>query len=476
MKTRKLLSILSAAALTVTALSGSILTVNAEDFSNDTWDEESVTVGKMPGGGTRYTIESQWCITYGTNGSMKGEGQDKYLENTQSSDRYFEITLPALSSEDTADYETYDTIVLNMSTNEANQVSVDVKIGDEIVARQETFFIDDNWTITPMKLSIDKEAYSNANKDEKIKLCVTKAGSQNYCGNYQSVEFYNEDAEAEAEIAGISKPISEVVKAREITRTENPDRFGKLSDMEITSSENYPSVFGNILDYTECCDFTSGTDYYYVSVDEPGEYSFAVLAEGNAATNLKIEKVNGTELTSVDDFDIISWTKVGSCHYKGSNHTEADRDLYIHKTSEISLQNGLYKVTLSPGTGVDFYCDLIAIAGISSATAPEPEESPEFVTDCKNLGVAEGTGTNANTYATMFGIQVTNNGGEGTFNTVNASVTSNISTGSEDTNSTEKTFEQTMPVITLEKGTSIVIGAIINGLNDSNATMTATVE
>lgn len=445
--------------MTVTALSGSMLTVNAEEFSEDTWSAESVEVTSMPGGGTKYTIVSEKCITYGSNGVMENDGAN--LGSTGSRDEYFEITLPALTAENASEY---DTIVLNMSTTEQNQVSIEVKIGEKTVASKETFCTAErDWAIKPVILKIDKENYT-PNKDENIKLCIKKAGNQNYCGNYQSVEFYNEDAEREAEIAEIAFDIDEVVKAREITRTYNEDRFGTLSEMQITSEENYPSVFGEITSYTECCDYTEGYGYYYVSVDTEGEYSFAILAEGSSSTDFKVEKVNGTGLDKVVEYSKILWTKVGNCKYNANS-----RDLSIYTTPEIKLEQGLYKVTLSPGEAPDnyepggenetkyYYCDFIAIAGIS-ASEPEPEPEPTQPTaelETANWSV-EGSNTgydvNQNKLTvdgeTVFGYKATfSNLGSTTYTTVKATVKK---AGGNETDI--QTQEKKIPELTLNDG------------------------
>ena len=140
---------------------------------------------------------------------------------------------------------------------------------------------------------------------------------------------------------------------------------------------------------------------------------------------------------------------------------------YFTSIEDVVLTKGMYRVGIIKNSDA-YYTNFIAMA-LRPVAEPEPEKRPDFDVQCKNLGVAEGTGTNENTYATMFGIKVTNNGEKGTFDTVKASVTSD-SEGSRDLNAGLSTG------ITLENGTSIVIGAIINGLNDDAATMTATVE
>lgn len=368
MKTKKLLSIISAAAMTVTALSGSMLTVNAEE-------QNYGTAEKMDGGGTRLTIVSDDSVTHGSGGIKAETG---LLESTHvdKNDKYLEITLPALNTLSQDGIANYDKVSLNIGVRNDNPVNIQVYIGDKVVAETDDLYTGTGWDIEPVVLSLN-ENYSSADYSKNVILHITEAeytgGNRgSYCGNYQSVEFYNEGAEREAEIAEIAKPIGKVVTAREITRTENADRFGKLSSMTVTSQENYPSVFGTITDYIECCDFTSGEGYYYISVDKAGKYSFAVLAEGNANTNLKIEKVNGIELDNVVEYSDISWTAAGSCYYEGSNGSTDNRTLYTHTESEVELQQGLYKVTLSP-SGVQYYCDFIAIAGIS-ASEPEPTQ------------------------------------------------------------------------------------------------------
>ncbi len=360
---------------------------------------------------------------------------------------------------------------MNIGVRDDNPINIQVMIGNTVIANADNVNTGNNWGIKSLELSLN-ENYSSADFSNNVVLHVTEAERSNgeergsYCGNYESVEFYNEGAEREAEIAAIAEPIDEVVTAREITRTQNENNFGTLSEMEITSEENYPSVFGEIKNYTECCDFTSGTDYYYVSVAETGNYSFAILAEGNGKTNLKIEKVIGTALDEVTEYSDISWTKVGSCHYVGSNGSAEKRTLYTHTTPEVELQQGLYKVTFSPATeGNSYYCDLIAIAGIKT---PEPETN--FVTVSRNLGVAEGTGTNEGTYATMFGIEIKNNGEKGAFTKIKSNVTSSTA------NSGAREFQQDIPAIEINNGASIIMGVIITGLNDDAATMTTTVE
>ena len=367
MKTKKLLSIISAAAITVTALSGSMLTVNAEGPNYGTAEV-------MDGGGTRLTIVSNDSVTHGS-GGIEEDG-DLGSTHVDKNDQYLEITLPAISVAESDSVDSYDTVAINMGTANDAAVDIKVKIGDTVVAEIENHSTG-SWDTVSKELPLN-ENYTGANKAENVTLYITHSAdsTNNYCGNYKSVEFYNKGAEREAEIAAEAFDIDEVVTARKITRTESADRFGTLSNMAVTSEENYPSVFGAITDYTECCDFTSGDDYYYVSVAEAGSYSFAILAEGNGKTNLGIEEVNGTEFEKVVKYNDISWTEVGNCYYVGSNGSAEERNLYTHTTFEVELQQGLYKVTFSPAEGGnDYYCDLIAIAGIS-ASEPDPEPEP----------------------------------------------------------------------------------------------------
>lgn len=122
----------------------------------------------------------------------------------------------------------------------------------------------------------------------------------------------------------------------------------------------------------------------------------------------------------------------------GGIAVEAGHAYYIQGSSGTS--GHVTKVVFTPGT-----------------TEPDPEPEPEFVYAVSDAVTAEG---DDGSKATGFTVEVKNNGGEKTFNTLTWTVTSNHQEGISEYKTTTCTVD----------GGGVIFGLIVNGLYDEDAT------
>ncbi len=171
-----------------------------------------------------------------------------------------------------------------------------------------------------------------------------------------------------------------------------------------------------------------------------------VAGGGTQLTPNQWNHVKYTLETPAEDSDL--WKKVKGEYRYSSSETET-----VAPPAELNLT-----IESNWGTNAAFYIDNITLTKVGD----EPTAPASYTTKVGAAEVQKGTGEFENTVATGFRATVTNNGGKGSFNTVQWDVTSN---GVEKT-----TGEQTMKTtVTLKTNAQATISLIVNGLNDANA-------
>lgn len=479
MKTKKLLSIISAAAMTVTALSGSMLTVNAADtyIANLTFAGQSQSDGVYPitaDEGSKYHNYAKRANSY----TWTAEGQEelKALYDADNDDIIDDVFVNS--------YFDYIGKEVNVS------ISVDLQPGKYTiyyggVSGQITEARLENETTLQQKSSIVLHAVDETAPEgvsnEKTEFMVIPFNitlTESYSG---TITFTNPGGWlpdlCSIKLVGVGfNTQNDVIQAEDIIRgRDNKDQFTEYTINE----ENYEKIpeeaktkFGNNLENAGniALTYTDGTDdYTYLEITEAGTYAVDIIG----AASERDQKITFTNSADNIEAETLVVSNISNIATASKSDGKNDSVHYFTSNKNVVLTEGIYKVGIIKNTS-NYYTNFIAMA-LRQVAEPAPEEEPDFVAECTNLGVAEGKGDYANTHATMFGIKVTNNGGKGTFNTVNSSVTSNKDT-TENTDGNTKQFSETITKISLERGASIVIGAIIDGLNDAAATMTTTVE
>lgn len=462
MKTKKLLSILSAAALTVTALSGSILTVNAE--------EEYITNLTFAG-----TEQNEDVYPIETTGNYHSESRaESYNWTAEGQDELKELY-------DTDNDGVIDDVFVNSYFDYiGNYVDVSINVSNLQPGNYTIYYGGVSGIITEASLDDGTKLaqgskivlHNEADKAEFMVIPFTISFTDNYSGK---ITFKNSGGWlpdlCSIKIVGVGFNTQEdVIQADDIVRessyrdqftgyTINETNYAKVPvESQNRFGSNLENVGNVALSYTDDTD-----DYTYLNVTEDGTYAVDIIG----AASTRDQKITFTNLNGSNTDETLVTDSVTNIATATKTDGSEDAVHYFTSIENVVLTKGMYRVGIIKNSDA-YYTNFIAMA-LRPVAEPEPEEDPKFVTDCKNLGVAEGTGTNANTYATMFGIKVINNGGAGTFNTVKASVTR----GSEESRNLDAELSTG---ITLNQGASIVIGAIIDGLNDDAATMTATVE
>lgn len=434
MKTKKLLSVLSAAAVSATMLSGLAVTASA-------------AISEPSYGGTLLRFTSDDDVTVGS-GSYETSGciGSTHVDNSLN---YAEFTLPALGNDE--DVANYDTVIVNMGTNADNKVDIDVMIGNTVVAEFDNVSTG-SWSSFANTASLN-EAYASADFTSAVTLRVTKTADNtgNYLGNYYSVEFYNSVQKIEDEVADEAFDIEDVILANEITRVDHAANFGTLQNIMMTNEESYPEKFGTITDYTTFADYTDGDDYFYINVTEAGQYSFALLSENSAGTTMKFEKLTNGKFSETNTITATVSTVVASCEQKGSNSGEFESgNLRVYLSDEINLNSGYYKVTLDGTEGSNYYTNLVAITGIKNISEPETLEATTVTQVSKSVNE---TGNAAAAYMATFTSENTFEANSITWTVNNKDVDVEAGTATD-------TFET--PITITANGGSFVFGLIID--------------
>ncbi|MGM9936222.1 MAG: hypothetical protein ACI38A_02655 [Candidatus Ornithomonoglobus sp.] len=172
-------------------------------------------------------------------------------------------------------------------------------------------------------------------------------------------------------------------------------------------------------------------------------------------TNLSAIVINAASKYQEKFTAKIGEAEIGSCSHEGrSNWNSYDNEIVINST-----ETGVKSLTIIDETQETY---------INSVTLIYAEKEAETLTaDVENIGAFSGTEDYAETTATAFKTTVS---GKGTFSTISWTITS----GSEEPKTTES---YNVGTITLDGDSATALfGLVVNGLDDSNAIATATVE
>ncbi len=447
MKTKKLLSVLSAAAVSATMLSGLAVTASAADIE---WDYAGsiTTEGSIP--------EGFYGIT--TNGRHKNS--QKFEETTLAADVSSELKSLYDKNQDGEIDAKYVGSYFNYIGN-GNDVNIRV---DNLEAGVYTLYYFSGTNNNSMgTVSLDETAGSNVISigsavnftDKYVVFPITIMLTQEYSGNitFSKSDGYLPDLCSIKIVDSALKTQNDVIVANDIART----RSDHDTYTGYTVNENCPeivkTIFGNKLENAGliALTYTSGEDdHVYINVTKSSTYTIDLIgAQSTRAQEITFTNIgdNSSESTIVSGNIRNIATPTGV-----SNHTVN----YFTSETNVTLDSGIYKVGIKKTGEEGFYTNFIAMA-LREVSDPEPQ--PETL-NMKNEGVAKGTGANTGTYATMFSAKVEDF--NGTPKTV--AVTSGENTRSFDVKGT-----------VLTEATAIY-GLIVNGLNDDGAEAVITFE
>lgn len=444
MKTKKLLSVLSAAAVSATMLSGLALTASAADIE---WDYAGSTT-------TEESIPEDF---HGITTNGRHTKSQKFEETTLAADVSSELkSLYDKNQDGEIDAEYVGSYFSYIGQD--NDVNISV---DNLEAGVYTLYYFSGTNNNSMgTVSLDETAGSNVISigsavnftDEYVVFPITIMLTQDYSGNitFSKSNGYLPDLCSIKIVDSALKTQNDVITAADVIRGRSNVDAHTSYTTNADCTDEIKAVFGENLEnagYIELTHTDEKNDHLYIDITKDGNYAIDILGGNGTSTALTFTRADETgEAVSIS---LTESTSIATAENGTRIH-------YFASEENVELTSGIYEIHLGQVGTARYYTNFIAMA-LREVSDPEPQ--PETL-DMKNEGVAEGTGANAETYATMFSAKVEDF--NGTAKTV--AVTSK---------GEEKSFDVEGTVLT---DATAIYGLIVNGLNDADAEAVITFE
>ena len=383
MKTKKLLSVLSAAAVSASAFTGLALTASA-------YDELPVVYA-----GNVDTDNTKKITTTGDFHGKETDAATVTLDDSVSDDlkNLFDNDSDGdVDAKYTSSYFNY----IGTNTRNDEMVYNSVNITVDLEAGAYTMYYMANKSGTMGTVTLDEGANEVTVIGNYISLGsnggvypVTLILPEDYSGNicFDREGGWLPDLYSITIVASELKTENDVITASEIirpNRSKNINDFTGNYELEEACPQIVKNVFGETLGNagTQYLNYTTGTDgdHVYIKINKSGMYAVDILSQnnkGDSFTDLEFTSISNTEANKTIRVTDNSAGKVAS---NGSD------PVYYHTSANnVELEAGIYKVNFKANSKT-YYCNFIAMA-LRDVSEPEPAKTLEMT----NMGKFEGT-------------------------------------------------------------------------------------
>ena len=381
MNTKKALSLLTAAVLSVSSFAALAVTASADSVS---YIYASTTNGAAQTGAngaiTGVTSESRY-----NSGGRAGEGG--YTIDTG-------VSAALMAEFDSNNDNIIDGIYTDQYMDYIKSVSISVDLPAGVYT---IYYVGVNTnsvgTVTAGNTTLPSGAKTTLHTGEgKAKLEVYAIKNVCFPSGYSGdIVFDNGDSwlpdVTAIKIVQTNKTQNDVIVVDDITRPGRENNFVTVSGATANESySKYSSIFG--ADYlsgiTKFANYTDSADYYYVRVTEAANYNFYILSENTTGTNFTVENAATGATTNLS---------TGSFNQVGTY--SSDGKIYAANTGAAYLTEGIYKINLVKSSS--YYSNLIAVAmhKMDYGTASASDNTVTLTFGADSIASAGGTVNNS---------------------------------------------------------------------------------